>query len=154
MHIPHPFHQSNQRGDTIVEVLIAMAVISSVLAGAFFVTNRSTNNVRDSEEHAQALQLLQGQVEQLRSDATTAGTIYASMPKFFCYSPARVRVIASSSNDFTKCGDNLGGSSGVTYQFLIITGPQIPGLFTAQVQWPSINGTTNTEQLLYRLPLP
>jgi len=74
MHIP----TRHQAGDTIVEVMIAVAVVSTLLAGAFIVTNRNTQAVRDSEEHAQALQLLQGQVELLRH---AAGISYTSSPK-------------------------------------------------------------------------
>jgi type II secretory pathway pseudopilin PulG len=59
----------NQRGDTIVEVIIAVAVISSVLAGAFTVSQASTLGVRNSQEHAETLNILQSQVEYVRSMA-------------------------------------------------------------------------------------
>jgi len=60
---------SNQTGDTIVEVVIAILIVATLLTGAFIVTNRSTNAVRDSQEHAEALQAIQGQVELLRATA-------------------------------------------------------------------------------------
>ena len=43
----HPFKQS---GDTLVEVMIAVAIISSVLSGAFLVSQKSARAVRDSQE--------------------------------------------------------------------------------------------------------
>jgi type II secretory pathway pseudopilin PulG len=75
--------RNRQAGDTIVEVLIAMAVIAMILAGAFVVTSRSTHAVRDSEEHAQALELLQGEVERVRSQAmSSTSAVYG--PNIFC----------------------------------------------------------------------
>src|SRR5487761_1385964 len=59
-----------QAGDTIVEVLIAMAVISLVLAGAFLTTRNSQTGVLNSQEHAAALKLIESQLEQLRSVAS------------------------------------------------------------------------------------
>src|SRR5688572_28551189 len=56
-----------QAGDTIVEVLIVIAIVSSVLVGAFYVANTSTKTVQDNQEHTEAQQRLQTQVEALRS---------------------------------------------------------------------------------------
>jgi prepilin-type N-terminal cleavage/methylation domain-containing protein len=77
----------SSRGDTIVEVLIAIAIVSSVLAGAFTVSQKSTLAVRDSQERGEVLQILQGQVEQVRALALdqsddTSG-VYATTPKYF-----------------------------------------------------------------------
>ena len=81
-----------QTGDTIVEVIIAIAVIATVLTGAFIVSSRSLTAVRDSQEHSEVLQQLQGQVELLRSAAnipgffnTTDGTTYGACA--FPYTP-------------------------------------------------------------------
>ena len=62
-----------QAGDTIVEVIIAIAVIATVLTGAFVVSSRSLTGVRDSQEHSDILQQLQGQAELLRVAANTSG---------------------------------------------------------------------------------
>ena len=155
MHIPNPLKQSNQRGDTIVEVLIALAIISSVLAGAFFVTNRSTQNVRDTEEHTQALQLLQGQIERVRADVND-GAQNSDFPSYFCYDKDSQLQIATSSSDFSKCPNDLSGSSGVAYEFLIAKADTPGGsgnnkLFTASVHWDGLHGQANSEQLLYKI---
>lgn len=57
-----------QSGDTIVEVLVSIAVVSLVLAGAYALTNRNTLITQDTQEHGQALQLVQAQVEYLRAN--------------------------------------------------------------------------------------
>jgi prepilin-type N-terminal cleavage/methylation domain-containing protein len=155
MHIPHPFQQQNQRGDTVIEVLIALAIISSVLAGAFFVTNHSSQNVRDTEEHSQAIQLLQGQVEQIRA-AATDGASDADIPTYFCYDTSGSLQIATSATDFSQCPNDFGGTSGAVYQFLIEKSDPPSGtskLFTASVRWDGVRGQTNSEQLLYKIAL-
>ncbi len=76
-----------QTGDTIVEVVIAIAVIAVVLTGAFVLTSRNLTSVRDSQEHSEALALLQSQVEQLRNAAAQAHklTTYVSSDETFCF---------------------------------------------------------------------
>lgn len=66
----HPF--KNQRGDTIVEVMIAVAVVSLVLVAAYASTNRNILNVQDAQEHSQALQLVQSQIEYLHQAGSLA----------------------------------------------------------------------------------
>lgn len=57
----------NTRGDTIVEVLIAIAVVSAVLGGAFASTSRSLRGSRLSQERGEAVKYTEGQVESLKS---------------------------------------------------------------------------------------
>lgn len=61
-----------QTGDTIVEVLFAIAVISSVLAGAYLTTNLNTKSAQDAQERSQALKLVESQVELLRAKGSIA----------------------------------------------------------------------------------
>src|SRR4051812_37199404 len=116
MHIPYPSLKSDQRGDTIVEVLIAMAIISSVLAGAFFFTKPSTQNIRDTEEHSQALQLLQGQVEQIRAEISS-GAVETDFPANFCYdTTGNLQTLTSA---VPACDNDFNGTSGAKYQFMV-----------------------------------
>lgn len=77
----------NQCGDTIVEVFIALTIISSVLAGAFGITRNSTIAERQSQERSEALQVLQGQIEALRADSQQINTFSTSYLGYFCMSP-------------------------------------------------------------------
>lgn len=142
----------HQAGDTIVEVVISVAVISAVLIGAYTLTVQSTQAVRTSEEHAQALQLLQGQVELLRNAAGTAGVLAESPTSLttpFCLyntggSPARYL-----STDNAHCLlDNL--------YYLSITGP--PSLppsgtttFSLTATWAGLGGNNNSVGLAYKV---
>lgn len=60
----------SQKGDTIVEVLIAMAVVSSVLGLSYGAMNRNLLIIRDAQERTEATKLAQGQIEALRQIAT------------------------------------------------------------------------------------
>ncbi len=67
----------NNRGDTIVEVLIATAVVSMILAGAFVSTNTSSNNTRSAQERGEALKLAETQVELIKIAVDSGANIKA-----------------------------------------------------------------------------
>jgi len=60
-------HRLRERGDTIIEVLFAIAVMSAVLTAAYVTTNRNYLIMRDAQEHTDALKLLERQTESLRT---------------------------------------------------------------------------------------
>ncbi len=77
----------HQKGDTIVEVLLAIAVISSVLGGAYVSASQSLNATRRSQERAEALQLAQGQMERVKaSSKNSTSPIYTTAS--FCIDTA------------------------------------------------------------------
>src|SRR5690348_16021050 len=63
-----------QRGDTLVEVLICILIVSMILTGAYVTTNKSSLRVIDSQERAEGLKIAQGQLEQVRQSATLTTT--------------------------------------------------------------------------------
>lgn len=72
----------NKRGDTIIEVLMAIAIVSAVLGGAFVSANRSLNGMRVSQERSQAVKLAQGQAELLSAatkDTTASTDIFSNV---------------------------------------------------------------------------
>ena len=56
-----------QRGDTIVEVLIAIVVASSVLGVTYSTMNRNLLITRDAQERTEASKIAQGQLELLKA---------------------------------------------------------------------------------------
>ena len=151
----HHLFDRKQAGDTIVEVIIAVAVVSSVLIGAYTVTNRSVQAVRDSEEHAQALQWLQGQVELLRQAALTKGFLTFPFTSAFC--------LGTPSGVMTRYGAAAPEClAGGLYQ-LQITGPgsaptcaPLPSSlcttsFNLQATWPAVSGGYSTVYLSYKV---
>jgi type II secretory pathway pseudopilin PulG len=70
----------SQRGDTIVEVLIAIAVASSVLAVTYVTMNRNLTITRVSQERTEASKVAQGQIEALKARMDSGNTV--SYPSF------------------------------------------------------------------------
>lgn len=60
-------HTSTEAGVSIVEVLIALAVLGLVVAGAYGVANRSTQSTQQSAERSKATKIAEQQLESLRS---------------------------------------------------------------------------------------
>lgn len=59
--------RSKQRGDTIVEVMLALTVIGMALGIAYGIANRSLATGRLAQERIEALKLAEGQLEHLKS---------------------------------------------------------------------------------------
>lgn len=78
--------RGQEAGDTIVEVLIAIAVVGSVLGIAYSIMNRNLTIVRANQERTEATRVAQGQVEALKTlGSTTAGqTALAAVTTGFC----------------------------------------------------------------------
>jgi len=154
-----------QAGDTIVEVVIAIAVIAVVITGAFVITNRSLTAVRDSQEHSEALSLLQGQVEQLRNAAAQPGL--STAPGTFCFNSSG-KISATSSIPGSACIQNSSGQAGsgvadARYSLAISKCSALSGCpactsncptttaYFLTATWPAIGGGTDQVQLTYRV---
>lgn len=85
----------NERGDTIIEVLLATVVISVVIAGAYALTNRATRINQIALERTTASNILRGQIELVRG-ARTAG---AETPVW----GAILARASSASPDYSGC---------------------------------------------------
>jgi len=148
----------NNMGDTIVEVLVCIAVVSAVLGGAFVTTRSSQVGVRNSQEHAEALKLIESQLEQLRGDTTDAQT--ATTP-FCMYNEIPVSaVVAPFAAHCTQDSAGQSGQPGSRYYLTIYRcnaigcGNSIAGsyLYTVKASWPQVDGKGNaTETMVYRL---
>ncbi len=67
-------------GDTIIEVLLAMAVAVSVLAGAYVLANQAMRLGRQAQERTEANKIAQGQIEALESLAREGKLNEANIP--------------------------------------------------------------------------
>jgi len=77
-------NKSMQRGDTIVEVLISMAVVGIVLAGAFGSANRSLRGSQQAQERTEAVKYSESQMELLKSVAVSSPSAVFSQVDAFC----------------------------------------------------------------------
>jgi type II secretory pathway pseudopilin PulG len=78
-----------QRGDTIVEVMIVLAVLGSAIGISYTTANRSLLNARQAQENAEAARIAQTQVEALYTpsiitDPADSHFIYIPSGRAFC----------------------------------------------------------------------
>ncbi len=127
---------ANNRGDTIVEVLIAIAVVSLVLAGAFTSTRRSANATRTAQEYGEALKLAETQVERIKIAVDNNN------------SP---NVLSAGSFCIDDSGALAGGcTTGVIPYTILTTHTAGSHDFIVRVTWPGLSGSTNVSELDYR----
>lgn len=69
----------NQQGETIVEVLISIAILSAVLGAAYALSQRTSLSTQRSHERAEALKVTESMIEKIKS-----GEIEGSDGDNFC----------------------------------------------------------------------
>ncbi len=71
--------KQNQRGDTIVEVLVALSIIGAVIAGVFTAANRSQTVNQQSQERSAAVRLAESQLELIKAVSNEVGEVTNNM---------------------------------------------------------------------------
>lgn len=75
----------NLRGDTIVEVMMVLAVLGLSFAISYATANRGLIQSRNAQEHSEALSILNSQIERMRT-AVAAGTFNpATLTNSICF---------------------------------------------------------------------
>jgi prepilin-type N-terminal cleavage/methylation domain-containing protein len=98
--------RSNQRGDTLVEVLMAIVVLSMVIVGAITLMSRGLKASQIAVEHTQVRMQINAQAEMLRylrdgylaDPASTPGQTWSSL---FTGAPVYANTVATNYNDTT-----------------------------------------------------
>lgn len=136
-----------ERGDTIVEVLIAVTIMSMVLGGAFVTTNRSMQTSRTTEEHGTGLKLAESQLEQIKGLVSSdPSKVFDSPYTNFC---VYVGEVYDSSN--ANCRVDIKGkplASGVQYALSVA---RSNNTFTVNVRWDKVGGGQNNVRMVYRI---
>ncbi len=135
---------TEQRGDTIVEVLLAMAVVGLVLGSSFGIANRSLRIGQSARERTTALKIAESQIELMKSIKTTAQ--FTSQIGDFCVTPnlpvtvVNVTDISDASNDCVQV--NGDGGDGL---YTIRISPPVAGganSYAVNVSWTRIGAST------------
>jgi type II secretory pathway pseudopilin PulG len=150
MRIANKLTRLKQGGDTIIEVLIAMTIVSLILGGAYVTTNNSLLATRDAQEHDEALQLVQSQIEALKAIvATNATAVFGpSAPNPFCIT--NVTTVDSSSS--ANCTMDSAGIPVTTQPAYKVVITRTNSDFAVEATWPSVIGVYNDQiQINYRL---
>lgn len=138
-----------ERGDTIVEVLIAIAVISLILGGAYVTTNRSLQATRAAQERAVALKLAESQIERVKAFAASDPDGYADIDAPFCMTGTN-EVVAASDN---RCRMNEAGDPTDTEPvFRISITKSANDVLTLTERWFDVSGRVEDNlELRYRV---
>jgi Tfp pilus assembly protein PilE len=143
-------------GDTIVEVMIVLAVLGLAISIAYATANRSLLNARQAQESAEASSLAQDQVEQLR--AYSVGDkldIFNAFP--FCIQSGASPQIVNIDTAPDGCGGANSGLNGfdARYAVKITQSTDNTDTFTVSVKWADILGDGNdSATLIYRVHKP
>jgi prepilin-type N-terminal cleavage/methylation domain-containing protein len=132
----------NQKGDTIVEVLIAIVVVSMVLVAGYITTTRSVDGMQDTQEHSEALQLAQAQLEDLQNSTNLSLLVSGD-----CFNTS------GNITSGVNCSvDSSGSPTTGQPQFKVtITQPALT-TYSVAITWPSLAeaGVTNNVTLFYQ----
>lgn len=126
-------------GDTIVEVLLAIAITSVVLAGAYVAVDRSMKANRSAQERSEAVKVAEAQIERLKylNFSSSSADIYQNGP--FCItSTLAVRLITDVSSD---SDDPVGCRSSGRY-VASITRDASTGTHQIRVLWENVTGSS------------
>ena len=147
-----------EKGDTIVEVLIAIAVVSSVLGIAYSIMNRNTLTVRDNQERSEASKIAQGQLELLKNawDGKISQSSFDSLTSLdaFCLTSSTTNAPVNHPEILdTITGYDSGCVQNVLYHYFITKKTEGGGNtgYTVTVRWDSLNSGTSEIVMAYRL---
>lgn len=144
--------RSKQAGDTIVEVMVVVAILGLAFSIAYATATHSLNKTRNAEEHAEALQYINSQIELIRNDATdpqlqTTGAIY-------CMDPTTDKAVFSTDPSFLNICNNIGLEKiyniAVTYVKTIgqSSAPQ-DDVYQVKITWPGLSDLGQQQEDLY-----
>jgi|SRR5665213_1649297 len=140
---------TRQAGDTIVEVMLVLAILGLAISISYATANRSLLNARQAQENSQATELVRSQLEALRTLSKTG-----SSPNIFAVWP--VNSCLSQTSPYTIQSGAACALGSVPYQLTITYTSSPTDTFTIQAAWPDVLGLGNdTVTTVYRLhPTP
>ena len=132
-----------QRGDTMIEVLIAIAIASLVLTAAYVITNQNSQSIQANQERIQAQHLVESQIEALRAN----GKLDNSGDCF-------IGTTETKPTDPGSPCDTIGAAgSGATYHVSVAL-DDTTQVYTITATWDSLGGTSDNDSnvtMYYRL---
>jgi type II secretory pathway pseudopilin PulG len=133
-------------GETIIEVLIVMLILTSVMATAFVITTHSLNQDQASQERSEAAGYAQSQIELLNSAVGSGVIKSSSIPMtFICFYPSdsSMHVVLSAASIPALCQSGRYGGY-ISYN-------PATQAFTETVVWDNATGSGQDNiELVYR----
>ena len=139
----------NQSGDTIVEVLIAAAIVGLMLVVSFTIANASFKQIRMSQERGEAQRFAQSQVEQLdpliKSKPIYLTSSPVGVPYPFCFDVSGDAVLSTT----LACKQGTGSRYSISISHP--TGAVNNTYFQVLVTWDGISGRPEKLTLDYKV---
>lgn len=146
----------NNRGDTIVEVLIVLGILSFAFALSSATATKGLRQSRSAEEHSQALGVLNSQIELLRAGVSNRLDLFSPSP--FCvlnsssvatgFSAGYTIPDSADSDDFTKYPANCAQNT-LYYTSVSYNGSDT---FTIRVRWDGAGDLGRQQEVMtYRV---
>ncbi len=140
------------QGDTIVEVLVVLAVLGLALSISYATASRSLKNTRQAQESAEASALAQSQIELLRSLSGPGNPQNIFQPAPFCISTTATVVAPLPAHGGACTQGTQAYDISIVYTSLSPPAPAQGGKFVVTVTWPDVLGQGNdTVTSVYRL---
>lgn len=153
---------TNHKGDTIVEVMVVLAILGLALGVAYATANNSLLDVRQAEEHATATELAQSQIEELRTLLAPGLPTNVFVTGPYCLVPSAspsIYVIAPTPPIVWPGSTYPNGCQVGTYPYTINVSDltagnsTVPPNFQILIQWPDVRGQgTDSVTLNYQVP--
>ncbi len=136
-----------ERGDTIIEVVIAMAVLGLVLGASAVLASRTSKTMQTSQENAVALRAAQQQLEFLQFFAGTQPDNLPTDSKDFCMKDEKTHATNSA-----ECTTANGGASYVP-RITTTYHEEEGGYYDAHVavNWETLTGVPGSVELSQRI---
>lgn len=139
------FKNRNQSGDTIVEVMLVVAILGLTFGAAYSIASASVAKTRNAQEHAEALQYLNSQVELMRSTPADRIGAAASFGAFCIELPTGT----PRNTPHPSCSFGPGGRYVVQINYDEASGQNV---YTFQVDWAgAANLGPQRERISYKL---
>lgn len=145
----------NQKGDTIIEVLICLAILGFVLTLAYSIGTRSLGSIRSSQERTEALKIAEGQLEQIKylgKKDSPDPAIFSGLTDPICiksdgtpsntFSP---RPDDPDLDDFSAYDSECTNRDGLYNIYISRPAGSDGGIFTVRVRWERYGGGANQE---------
>ncbi len=149
----------NSSGDTIVEVLIVLAVLSLAFTISYATASQALTKTRNAEEHSEALGLLNSQVELVRKAVYEEPPVTLPPTEPFCMiiaSPPYKKITLPANIDDLEsypieCQKNDFYRLSIVYSVVSNNGVSSPS-YNLRVRWDGPGGLgRQQEQITYRV---
>jgi competence protein ComGC len=133
----------NRAGDTIIEVMLALTIISLVMVISYRSIDHTILNFEDQRENSQAAALVQSQIESLR--------VYDGTGGLDCFDTNGVAQPSPSNCLFDSSGSDLpaGSQTQPAFQVQITALVSNPGDYKVSASWTSLTNESDNITMYY-----